>query len=360
MKKIVFVVPSLSGGGAERVASVLANRMADKGFLVTIVCLLKDLHTYEINDNVDVIFIKSNQKNRLKRNSEKFKNFRKILKSISPDIVIAFTYDCSIITAIATIFIKTKLIISERNDPNNDPSSKLLQKIRNIIYNLADGYVFQTEDAQRYYNNRIQRKSIIIGNPINDNLPLPYEGEREKRIVCVSRLAPQKNIYLLIDSFKAIENNLSEYKVEIYGDGPLKGELSNYINTLNLQDKVILMGYSSNIYNKIKKADIFVIPSNYEGISNSMLEALGLGIPVIATDCPIGGAKTYIDNGKNGYLVEVDNRDDLANKILKLAQDDILKRSFSKEASKIRNILNSDNIANSWISFIIKVGNIDE
>lgn len=355
MKKLVFVVPSLSSGGSERVVSVLANKISDKNYDVTIICLLKDMHTYYTNENVKVIFIKSDIKNRLKRNIYKFKMFVAYLKDINPDVVISFTYDCSMITAVATRFIKTKLIISERNDPNNDPSSKLLRKLRNRIYKLGNGYVFQTKDAQNYYCDKIRKKSIIIGNPLNGNIPEPYKGKRNNRIVCVSRLAPQKNIKLLIDSYKKRIDDLKDYTVEIYGDGPLKHELEEYILFNNLSSKIKLKGYSKNIYKDIYDSSIFVMPSNYEGLSNSMIEAMALGIPVISTDHPIGGAKAYIKNNINGILVEVDNVDEMSEKMVQLAKNKKLCENISKKSIEIREILKTDKIVNKWIAFINKV-----
>lgn len=352
MKKVVFVIPSLSGGGSERVASILANKMSSKGYNITVICLLKKEQTYYIDKNVNVVFIESYIKNRLKRNAYKFRQFVKTLKTINPDIVVAFTYDCSMITALATRFLKTKLIISERNDPNNDPSSNILRKARNLLYKLGDGFVFQTFDAKNYYGKRICQNSVVIGNPLNEKLPQPYEGTKEKRIVCVSRLAPQKNIKLLIDAFKNGITKLEGYKLELYGDGPLKDEIIKYITEIELEDRIILKGYSKNIYEDIKTADIFVIPSDYEGLSNSMLESLALGIPVIATNCPIGGAKMFIKSYENGILVEVGDLEGLTKKLVELANDENLKRKLSRESVKIRSILNPDKVVEQWMSYI--------
>lgn len=355
MKKIVFVIPSLSGGGSERVVSVLANKFADIGYNVTVICLLKQEHTYYTNEKVNVIFIQSNTKLRLKRNIEKFIKYVNVLRRINPDVVISFTYDCSMITAIATRFIRTKLIISERNDPNNDPSSEILRKLRNILYKFGDGFVFQTTDAKEYYNKLIRSKSAIIGNPLNENIPSPYRGKRENRIVCVSRLAPQKNIPLLIKSFSKVKDKLSDYIVEIYGDGPSIDEIKKCIKENKLEDKVILKGYSTNVYRDIYNAEIFVIPSNYEGVSNSMLEAMALGIPVIATDCPIGGARTYIKNYHNGILVSVGDVNEMSMALLNLANNNDLKSNISRESIKVKDILNSDFITKQWIEFIDSV-----
>lgn len=355
MKKVLFVIPSLSGGGSERVASILANKMSNKDYDVTVICLLKKEHTYFTDEKVNVIFIESDIKSRVKRNVSKFTQFVKALKKIKPDIVVSFTYDCSMITSLATRFIKTKLIISERNDPNNDPSSSALRKVRNLLYKLGDGFVFQTFDARDYYGNKIAKNSVVIGNPLNEKLPQPYEGKRDKRIVCVSRLAPQKNIKLLIDAFKNGIDKLDGYKLELYGDGPLRDEIDQYITDIGLEDRIIMKGYSKNVYADIQTADIFAIPSDYEGLSNSMLEALALGIPVIATNCPIGGAKMFIKSYENGILVEVGDLEGLTKELTNLANHEELKAKLSRESVKIRSILNPDKIVEQWISYINSV-----
>src|SRR5690606_17096483 len=100
----------------------------------------------------------------------------------------------NIYSLIAGFFSNTKIVVSERNNPYRDPRSKFIRILRNLLYYFADGLVFQTGDAKEYFKYLKFKKSIIIPNPINPNLPLPHKGEREKKIVTACRLSPQKNL----------------------------------------------------------------------------------------------------------------------------------------------------------------------
>ena len=122
---------------------------------------------------------------------------------------------------------------------------------------------------------------------------------------------------------------------------------------MNLNSRVELKGFSNNIYEEIKKSRLYVISSDYEGLSNSMLEALAIGIPVIATDCPIGGAKEYITDGVNGMLVNCGDIQVLSKKIELLLMNDEMSKKFSTESIKIRKQLNPDRIVNIWEQLIL-------
>ena len=248
-----------------------------------------------------------------------------------------------------------KLIISERNDPYNDPSVKWIRKVRDLLYPVVDGVVYQTPDAAAYFEGFLRKPSAVISNPLKDCLPDSFHGMRDKRIVTAARLAEAKNLPLLINAFNTISRKYGEYRLEIYGEGPDRKKLEKMIYDLELVDKVILKGYTKNLHEEIKTAACFVLASNYEGISNAMLEALGLGVPTICTDCPIGGARMFIENMKNGILVPVGDQKALETAIELVISDSELQEHFSKEAISIREKLSAKNISEQWAEFIKSV-----
>ncbi|MDF2948214.1 MAG: putative glycosyltransferase [Sedimentibacter sp.] len=355
MKKITFVVGIMGNGGAERVISVLSNIFAAKGYQIYVITIYGEKTDYELNPSVVHISFKCKSRMRVFRPLERCIFLRNYYKTKKPDIVISFLADVNIYSLIAALFTKTKVIVSERNDPNQDPKSNMIRKLRNIVYWFADGLVYQTPDAKKYFEYLDKKKNAIIPNPIKDNLPNPYQGVRKNKIVTACRLDYQKNLIMMIDAFDMLQKKHEGYKLMIYGEGPLRNELENYILKKGLNTKVFLKGFSNNIHYEILKSKIFAISSDYEGISNSMLEALALGLPVIATDCPIGGTRMFIKNEINGVLVNVGDADAMAEAMIRIVEDDAFAKKLSVNAVNIREKLSAVIIANMWLDFINKI-----
>lgn len=153
---------------------------------------------------------------------------------------------------------------------------------------------------------------------------------------------------MAIDAFEKFNKVHPEYIYEIYGEGELRESIQQYIEKKNLREKVFLKGFYQNIHSEIVNAAVFVLPSNYEGISNSMLEALAIGLPVICTDCPIGGARQVIENGKNGVLIPVGDTAALFNAMCKIVEDEDFAGLLSSNATNVRNDYNADLICKKW------------
>ena len=350
--KIAFVVGSLSGGGAERVVAELASDFANRGNKVYIFVIASMKKTYYVSPNVNII--NCTQKYGVPGIGfcNRVLDIRKNIKKIAPDVCVSFTVAVNIYSILSCMGMKMDLIIAERNDPKYDPSSQLQRILRNILYPFADKYVFQTNEEKNYFSKKIQFKSRVIPNPINPQLPISYNGERDKRIVTAVRLAPQKNIKLLIDSFNIVAEKYPEFRVEIYGDGPEKDGLFKYIEELGLKSRIKLLGNSKTLYDDIKSAYAFVLPSNYEGMSNSMLEAMALGIPTISTDYPSGGARAVIKSGYNGILVPVNDVDSMAHALESILSNQEYANQLGENGKKIRDELSIKKITKEWINFI--------
>lgn len=352
--RILFVTSSLSGGGAERVISILANKFIEYEEIesVSLVSIIENKVDYFLSEQVNYMTCPEiNNRNKIFRIFKRVTFLRKIIKKIQPDIIISFATQINIYALVSNIGLKSKVIISERNDPNNDPTQKIVRKLRDYIYSRTDGAVFQTPDAESYFSDIIKNKSRIILNPINENLPSPYLGEREKRIVTVARLHPAKNISMLIHAFTSLSKKFPEYILDIYGEGPEEKKLEELVNSLNMNSKIKFKGYTRNIHNEILKASCFVLPSNYEGISNAMLESLAIGVPTICTDCPIGGARMVISHMKNGILTPVGDQASLERMISLILTDDKLQKQISKQSVEIKQVLTSIKISQEWLDF---------
>lgn len=359
MKKILFAIDSLSGGGAERVTLKLASYFADTyGYNIAIAVMH---HTnspvYEYSSKIRIIYIEDIIKAdypRVKYLLYKLISINKIIRKEHPDAFVSlampelnnyFVLNCKVLKI-------GRVILSERNDPVRYPVSKISRFLRILSYHLADAIVFQTEGARKFFSNGIRHKGIIISNPIKDNLPEPYVGKRKPRVVTFCRFDYQKNIPLLIDAFDKFVENHSEYMLDIYGQGVLEKEIRQYINTKKSKDKIVLHPFCTNVHEKIIDATMYVLSSDYEGVSNAMLEAMSIGIPVICTDSPPGGAREFIRHGENGFLTPVGDVNGLVSAMKKLAENEELQKKFSENGALVKNSLLISNIAKQWKEII--------
>lgn len=348
-KNIVFISVGLSGGGSERVMSVLANKFVDKGMKVTFLLLKYDKVDYQLDNRIKIKkFIFSEGKKII----DQIRFIRSEVKKRNNCTVISFFTYQSFITLIATLGLKCKVIVSERNDPRKTVANRKVNLIRNFLYRFSNNVVFQTRDAVSLFPNYIQKKSVVISNPLKENLPQHYIGKRSKRFVAFSRLNKQKNIYMMIDACKKVFSIYDEYYLDIYGVGELKNDLEEYVKICGLTNKVKFKGFKKNIHEEIIDATAFLSSSDYEGVSNSMIEAMAIGLPCICTDCPIGGARMFINHNENGFLVEVNNSDDMANYMKKIIENSYLRDIFSKNAIKIKKELSSDKITKEWMKLL--------
>lgn len=345
-KHITFVLGSLGRGGAERVVSILSNDYIKKGWDVDILLLLFNNIDYKIDKKIRIFDFTGKYKSRLKNLPYWITSIHKYIKNNKPDIILSFAARINIITYIATIGLEKKLFVSERNDPKKDGRTKLVDMATKYIYPRTDGVIFQTQRAKSYFckiNN-----GTIIPNPIE--VSTICKSVKNKKIVAVGRLTEQKNHKLLIKAFSKVLSDFPEYKLEIYGDGELKEELLKLIKELNIENSVILNGNVSNIHDCISDAELFVLSSDYEGLSNALLEAMMIGLPCISTDC--AGSDEYIQNNENGILVPVGDEDLLSEAIKKMLSDDEFRKRCGMKARENSYVYKKDNILQLWHNFM--------
>ena len=354
-KEIIVFTQHLGNGGAERVLSELMTEWVRLGYVVY--ALLTKSNRYGNNYNLDnkINIISIDKYSKLPKILEyifQIPKYIKFLKKHRNAVVISFLTPCIIISAVVSFFVNNKFIFSERCDPERSPKGFFYRFLRDISFFKANISVFQTNMSKKHFHEYIQKHSIIIPNPINPKLPDRFKGVRRKAIVAVSQLIEQKNIPMLIEAFEKFSQKHSDYVLEIYGKGYLENYLKSLVKKKNMMNKIYFMGFCEDIFNKIVDASMYVSSSNFEGISNSMLEALGMGIPTICTDCPAGGAKDNIIDGFNGFLIPVGDVETLTFTMNKIAENDYLKNKLSENSCEIREKLNINIIANKWLEIM--------
>ena len=346
-KSILFVGGLIDVGGAGKMLKYVANVCADYFPDVYVLSCLQKERPIVLKSQVRYLHthipVSLSVWNRLRM----MRDIRNTVKELSPDIVCAFTSEISTLSRFATIGINTRFLSAERGDPYTLPWKwKILTR---FAYGLSDACIFQLKDARDFYNKKIQRKSYIIPNPFL--LPCrvePYYGERRKTIVGAGRFQPEKGFDILIEAFALVNKKFPEFKLIIYGEGPLLKDYKEQIKRHQIEDKVVFPGYVQNVAEVIRQDGIFVLPSLYEGIPNVLIEALSVGIPSVATNCSPGGPDFLMENGKRGIITPIGDSTAMANAITRLIEDKDLYQQMEQAGPEIRGILAPDAISRKW------------
>lgn len=355
MKKIIFVTVSMGGGGVERIISILANYFVNHNFDVTIMMLVGNTVSYELDSRIKILSIGAASGGRLGTRVKRVLSMRNVFKKERESTIIAMTSVASIFSLIAAIGLRNTIIISERNHPdilNGKPYTKGMRFIRDLLYGMADVCVLQTYDAKHYFKKKIADKSVVIPNPIPNDIESPYEGDREKVVVTAGRLVPVKNHPMLLKAFAEFHREHRDYTLKIYGSGELEDVLKKMTTDLSIEPHVSFIPFTNQLHQEIRKSQMYISTSNSEGISNSILEAMALGIPTIATDCPIGGTKMCITSGENGILIPVGNVEQLVESMSKVADNRDYAKKLSQNATKVRETFSQDKIVSEWMKLI--------
>lgn len=364
--KILFHVNSMGRGGAERVVSIFSHFLAEKGHEVVITTLWYSEEEYEIDKRVKRISVGLTEKDdrfgRVYRAWKRLCLLRKTIRTERPDIVISFCNKANFRSAISLFGMSTPLLVSVRNDPQVDYAPhKIATKY--MEYKVA-GCVFQTPDAQKFFSEKLQKKSRVIFNPISEEYLAEEEikcGEkvRKHEIVTVGRISRQKNQMLLVKAFADLCEKYSDYVLKIYGASEeepfVYEELSDYVQNHGLQEKVLFMGRSNSIKHEIENVALFVLSSDYEGMPNALIEAMVIGLPSISTDCPCGGSAMLIDNFVSGLLVPVGDKMALQKAMDYMLQNGEHAEQMGREAKKVIERVHPHKICEEWAEFIEEV-----
>lgn len=357
MKKILLYIDKMYHGGAQRVMSNLAEYFCSKGVDVTLVNDFPpnaNIEEYFLPEKVKRVFLRKDLNgNKIIKNIKRLAKLRTTIQREKPDVVLSFLGRPNIRMLLATLGLPTKKIVSVRNDPNKEYAPGGAKKwFCRQLFRAADGCVFQTEDASLYFPKAVRTKSKIILNPVGESFYKTKRAKQTRDVITAGRLEPQKNHAFLIDAFSIISHEFPDDKLVIYGEGSLRAELLSQIKQLDLQDIVILAGDTNKMNEKLAKASVFVLSSNFEGLPNALMEAMAIGVPVISTDCPSGGPRTLIQDGKNGFLVECNERIDLANKMRVLLSDEEMRQKFTEAGKASAMSFRAQVIMNNWEEYI--------
>lgn len=354
MKNVLLIIASFAGGGAERVTVNLANALSEK-YNVCVVTLFSNPDDYYPCDRVKVLkygdylerFNKRGMKLIRKLHHGYFPRLlwvRGIKKRFRPDATISMLEVPNLINALTPC--GDFRIVSERADPSVIGGRYQKSIMRSAM--LADHTVFQSRRVQHMFPRKVQKKSSIILNPVS--VMTEAADHHDKRIVTAGRLTEQKNHKMLIRAFSRFLPDHSDYILEIYGKGKLKDELNELARQLGAAESVRICDFAPDLHERISSAEMFVLSSDFEGLSNALLEAMMAGLPCISTDC--AGSDEVIENMQNGILVPVGDEDALLKAMTAMADDEELRSRIAENGKRTSVRFRTDTVIAQWIDLI--------
>ena len=328
----------------------LANNYVQRGYEVLIGLFDLDDFAYEIDARIKIVDFSTKASNKFLRAYDHVHKIKKFMKTHPVDVVYAFT----ISMVPFAIFGKTgriKVIGAERTNPRM--VKKIYRMIIKLITPLCDGYIFQTQGVKSTYPTKVQKKSAVIGN-IAPRILIEKSEKEEKSVCSVGRLHNDKDFPTLLRSFKRVINVIPDARLYIYGDGPLRDELIDLTEELKIADNVVWKGFSQNVLDEILKYEVFVFSSKAEGMPNALIEAMAAGMPCVSTNCEFGPSD-LIQHGKNGFLAPIGGDEQMAEYIIRLLSDKIMRDVIGKAAAEKMKEYSEEVIVRSYLDYTFDV-----
>jgi glycosyltransferase involved in cell wall biosynthesis len=328
--KIAIFLPSMRGGGAERQMRNLAEGFAARNVAVDLVLAnAEGPYLKTISDSVNIVDLGAS------RVVYSLPGLVSYLRREQPEAMLAAMSHTNIIAIIACRLARcsTRLVVSERNTPSlkklnaATKRDRFLPRLMCLFYPWADAIVAVSGGVKSDLESHVGIKSPaiqVIYNPVvspalykkaQQNVAHPWFEDHRKVVLAVGRLNKQKDYPTLIQAFAKVYKKAADIRLIILGDGEERQHLQNLIDDTGLSDVVELPGFAENPYACMKRAAVFVLSSKWEGLPGVLIEALALGTPVVATDCPSGPGE-ILQSGKYGKLVNVGDVDGIAEGII--------------------------------------------
>lgn len=359
--KVGFLIQRMTSGGAERATSAIASELAKRNENVEIISFDSSESYYPLDENVEIYNMeladisKAASVKRFIGCIKRAFEIRKKIKSRELDVLVCMSTTMNLYGLLSTIFTKTKVVGTERNNPYKYKADKINAILKKLSALFLDGFIFQTEAASEYYAESVRRKGTVIQNAVFNPLvkeiePVPVY-EKQKIIYGVGRLTAQKRFEDLIDAYALLEKKHPDYRLVIFGEGEDREKLEEKINSYSLNEKILLPGTDKNALKFVSKGSAFVLSSDYEGMPNVLMEAMAVGTPCVSTRCKMG-PEELIDDGINGLLVPVGDINKLKEAVELIIENSSLAKSISENG---RNILKTNDvsaISDKWLEYL--------
>lgn len=362
--KLVLVISSLGGGGAERVMTLLANAWVERGNEVTLITLASDRKDrYRLDPAVrrialDVAGNSAHVLAAVAHNIVRIRALRRAIAASRPDAVISFVAESNVRVLIAAAGLRVPVIISERTALNGHHMRGVWRTLRRWSYPRATAIVAQTRRCAAELEALARRQVDVIANPVSiesrpDDVPA-HERADGNTLLAVGRLSPEKGFDLLIEAFAQAAPRHPGWNLVILGEGPLRAELERKVAEHDLGGRIAMPGFDAHVRSAMRRADLFVLSSRYEGFPNALLEAMTEGLACVSFDCD-AGPRELIDHRRNGWLVPAGDARALAAALDTLMGDAVLRARLGQRARDVSSTYSLATILDQWNALVASV-----
>lgn len=330
LKKIIIVYPSFERGGIENILVNLINELVRKKILIEIITISNKLKNSQLLKPSKYLYIHCTKmkkifflSNRINLALQAAKLLIKSINKTNHKSSIIFSMQSSMIPILISKFYKIKIVARNAEDPissfrysGKKIYSSVIFLLRFLIYNLSDGIITNSYGSKKSLGLFLLNKKKIcaIYNPYLKKINVIKKNIKKKQILAVGRFCRQKNFEFLIKAFDTFSKKKPNYKLMLLGDGEYRQRIKKLIISLNLSKKIVLKGWVKDTNKFFLESKLFIIPSLYEGLGNVVIDALNNNTPVIASKCK-SGPREIIKESKGGYLVDVNNLEQTADKM---------------------------------------------
>lgn len=353
-RRVLAVVATLRGGGAERVLAGIASAAAAAGNEVTVVTIFPPAaDDYPLHQDCRRMSLAAGRSstNLLRAavgNLVRIRALRRVLLTEKPDVVLSFMDTTNVLTILAATAVPARVVVSERVDPRMYRPGFPWPVLRSLSYRHADAIVVQTERvAQEWARPKFGAARVhVIPNPLIMPVAPRSERGRGDYLLAVGRLDAQKGFDVLLRAYAvAVRDGLSVPLV-ILGEGSERGALETLVERLGLGERVTLPGRSTRIEEWYNGARAFVLSSRYEGFPNVLLEAIAHELPSVATDCLSGPAEILADGA--GLLVPVDDVEALARSLKVVCEDEVVRQALRARTRHVAERYSTAAVMRQW------------
>lgn len=359
--KVLFMVSSMSSGGAERVAANLANAWALGGKHVTLLVTYSGRGDcfYPLLPAVDLRYLAdetSISKRRGLAYASRFLALRRLISEESPDVVVSFLTNVNVAVLLATRGLQLPVIVCERTYPPQFPLNGLWVRLRRWTYPLASRVAMLTSEGLDWLKREIPRaRGVVMPNPVPypllvntpELLPAAWVADDRRLLLAVGRMSEEKGFSNLIEAFATLAGQHPQWDMVILGDGPLRASLLQQIQTKGLSGRVLMPGRAGNVGAWYERADLYVMSSRVEGFPNTLGEAMAHGCAAVSFDCDTG-PRDLIRHDVDGLLVPPGDVAALAQSLRRLMQDDVLREQMAVRALEVRNRYSMKRVLGLW------------
>jgi glycosyltransferase involved in cell wall biosynthesis len=364
--RVTLVISSLARGGAESVMAMLANGCATEGHDVTLITLASTaaddlpLHGAVARVALDEMSVARGIGDALRANCGRLVKLRRAIRESRGNVVVSFLTTTNVLTLGATANLPVPVIVSERIDPREEPISVHWAQLRRLLYPRAAALVVQTTDLVDWATQFVPAGRVrIIPNAVTldrdrDLSPAvpPWLSGPGPKLLGVGRLSRQKGFDLLIEAFARCAPRHPEWSLVILGEGPERSSLQRLATELRVEQSVTLPGKWPNAARLMGRADLFVLPSRYEGFPNALLEAMAAGVPVIAADCP-SGPRHIVSPDVDGLLVPPSDVSSLSDAMHRLMSDPADRQRLGSQATAVTARFSVERVMREWRDLLV-------